>query len=98
MKAIDIMKLTQDDEEDSFHDLVNLKFETVRQEIEFLKRTVNIPVDTRDRLIDWWIFCFVARMGDSNGLTKEEFMKAVGDAYDTIVEENKHIESEDKNA
>jgi hypothetical protein len=95
MKAETKEKLKYEEEKEALNELFFAKFEAQWAEIGYFRKlSRTISADEADKLTLWWLFCFAAEMGIGIGQTKEEFMDAVGAAYEESVSEDEPIELE----
>jgi hypothetical protein len=97
VKAKTQEKIRHEEEVTAFQELFFAKMEALWNELEFFKKLCKVPGAEADKLELWWLYCFAAEMGAGIGQTKEEFMAAVGSAFDeTESEEEDETEEEEE--
>lgn len=79
-------EITQDDEEERFSGRIDEKLDVLWKDLEDLGRVYpSIPADDQDGLMRQRLQDFTAEEAFVNGFTKEEFLTAMGEAYDAVV-------------
>jgi len=96
-------EISQDEEEEAASDHIDLKLDAVWKDIEIMGRLYPaVPADDWDALTRQHLQEFTSDEGFQAGLTRDEFLRAMGEAYDAIVaaaeEEEEEEEEEEANS
>ena len=87
MRAATLVKADKQLENDAFREWFYARLEALWQDSELQQRIINLPEEEKEKLRQWWLYCFTAEIAVKNNATREELVDAMGEAFDTVAKE-----------
>jgi hypothetical protein len=74
-----------EEEEEDLAELLVYKLESAWRDCQFLKKLQpRLSSSHGDEVLVWTLYCFAAERAAEIGQTREDFVKAMGDAFDEV--------------
>lgn len=79
---MDLKETVREHEEEALEGVFEAKFDSFWFEALYLRRLAKLPMDSTENMMLGWLTALTASVMATHGVTKEEFLKIAGDAFD----------------